>query len=48
LLTVGARLFFQDCREGGAGVFGIDVDAAGEDGLLADKGSGEIEAALDG
>ena len=45
--TIGAGRFFQDCGQGGAGVFGIDIDAASEDGLLADVGAGQIEAALD-
>ena len=45
--AIGTRFFFQDRGQGGAGVFGVDVDAASEDGLVADVGSGEIEAALD-
>ena len=47
-VTIAVWFFFQDRRQGGAGVFRIDVDAACENGLLADKSSGEIKAALDG
>ena len=43
-----ARLVFQHRRECSASVFGINVDAAGEDGLVANVGAGEIKAALDG
>src|SRR5579862_1133010 len=46
--AIGTRFFFQDCGQGSAGVFGVDVDPASENGLLADKSSGEIKAALDG
>src|SRR5579872_5356531 len=44
---VGAGLFLQYRRESGAGVFRIDIDAACENGLVADVSTGEIEAALD-
>ena len=47
LLGIAGRLLFQDCGQGGAGVFGIDVDASAEDGLMADVASGQVEAALD-
>ena len=38
----------EDGGEGGAGVFDVGVDAAGDEGLLAEVGAGEPEAALDG
>jgi len=38
---------FEDRRERGTGVLGIDVDASAEDRLLADVSAGEIELALD-
>ncbi len=41
---IGAGLFFQDCGESGAGVFGIDIDAACENGLVANVSAGEIES----
>jgi hypothetical protein len=47
-LAIALGLFFQDRREGRASVFGIDVDAATENGLMADVSSGEIKTAFDG
>jgi hypothetical protein len=38
---------FQDCGKRSAGVFGIDIDASSEDGLVADVGAGQVEAAFD-
>src|SRR5207342_1184792 len=43
---VTRRLFFQNRGQGGAGVFGIDINAAAENCLLANIRSGEVEAAL--
>ena len=47
LLAIAGRRLFQNRGERGAGVFGIDVDASAENCLLANVGSGEIEAAFD-
>ena len=47
VFAIAVGLFFQDRGQCGAGVFGINIDAAGENGLLADEGAGKIEAALD-
>ena len=38
----------EDGGEGGAGVFDVGVDAIGDEGLLAEVGAGEPEAAFDG
>src|ERR1700722_7486554 len=48
LLSPAVRAFFQDCSQGCAGVFGIDINAPSEYGLLADIGASEIEAGFDG
>ena len=44
---IARRLLLQHGRQRRTGVFGIDIDAAGENGLLADVGAGEIETAVD-
>ena len=46
LFGIAGRLRFQNRGQCGAGVFGIDIDAAAENRLLADVGSRQIEAAL--
>jgi hypothetical protein len=38
---------FENRGKCGAGVLDIGVDAAGDEGLVADVAAGEIEAALD-
>jgi len=38
---------FEDGGEGGAGVLDVGVDAAADEGLLADVAAGEVEAAID-
>ncbi len=38
---------FENRGQGGAGVFGIDIDAAAENRLLADVCARQVEAALD-
>src|SRR5580693_9418169 len=45
--AISIRLFLQDGGEGSAGIFRINIDTAGEDGLLADESASEIKAALD-
>ena len=47
ILLVAARLLFENGGQGRAGVFGIEVDASGKDGLMANKGSRQIKTALD-
>ena len=47
-LAIGTRRLLEDRGQRGAGVFGIDVDASGENALVGDVGAAEIEAALDG
>src|SRR5579862_758961 len=42
------RILFQDRGERGARIFGVNVNASTENGLLANERSGEIELALDG
>lgn len=44
---VAVEGLFEDGGEGGAGVLGIGVDAAGDEGLMAEVGAGEVEAAVD-
>ena len=44
--AAGTGLLFQNCRERGAGVFGVDVDASGENALMRDVSSAKIEPAL--
>ena len=39
---------FEDGGEGGAGVFDVGVDTAGDEGLVAEVGTGEVEAAFYG
>ncbi len=46
LFGIARRRLLQNRGQGGAGVFGIDIDAAAQNGLLADVGSGKIEATL--
>ena len=46
LFGIAGRLLLQDRGEGGAGVFRINIDAAAENGLLADVAAGEVEAAF--
>ena len=46
LLGIAGRLRFQNRSQGGAGVFGIDIDAAAKNRLVADVGPGQIEAAF--
>ncbi len=41
------RLLFQNCGQGGASVFRIDIDAAAENGLLANVCASQVETALD-
>ena len=50
LTLAGSRMdgLLEDGGEGGAGVFDVGVDAVGEEGLLAEVGAGQPEAALDG
>ncbi len=48
LLRIARGLLFQNRGERGAGVFRVDINAAAEDGLMADVASGKIEAAFDG
>src|SRR5208282_558234 len=43
-----ARLFFENRRQRGAGIFRVDVDSSGEDCLLANERASQIEAALHG
>src|SRR3984885_863593 len=45
--AITGDFLFQDGRERGAGVFGIDIYAPRQHGLLADVSSGQIEAAVD-
>ena len=47
LFWIAGRLLFQDRGEGGAGVFGVDVDTASENCLMADVTAGKVEAAFD-
>ena len=47
LFGIAGGLLFQDRGERGAGVFGIDVDAAAENCLMANVAAGKIEAAFD-
>ena len=47
ILLGACGILFEDGSEGGAGVFGVNVDASAENGLVADVAAGEIEAALD-
>ena len=46
LLGIAGRRLFQNRGERGAGVFGVDIDAAAQNGLMADVAAGEIEAAF--
>ena len=47
LCGVFQRFLFQDCGEGGAGVFGVDIDVSGHHRLLCQECSAEIEFAAD-
>ena len=47
LRLIAANLLLKDGGQRGSGVFGIDVDAPGQQSLLADISSCEIETALD-
>ncbi len=44
--AIGMELLFQDGRECCAGVFGIDINAPGENPLMGNVSSAEIESAL--
>jgi len=44
---IGAGRLFENSGQSRAGVFGVNIDSSGEDGLVADEGAGQIEAALD-
>src|SRR5262249_19549606 len=48
LLRIFGRRQFQNCGQSCASVLGVNVDASGENGLMTNVGTGEIEAALDG
>ncbi len=47
LFAAAFRFFLQNRRKRSASVFGIDVNAAAENGLVADVAAGKIETALD-
>ena len=47
LCGIAGRRLLQDCGERGAGVFGINIDAAAENCLVANVAAGKIEAAFD-
>ena len=44
---IAGGMFLQDGGERSSGVLDVHVDASGEQSLVTDVGSGEIEAALD-
>ncbi len=46
-VLVAARCLFENCRQRGSGVFGVDIDSSRKDCLLANECSGQIEAAFD-
>src|SRR6266851_4183879 len=45
--AIGAGRLLQDCSQCGAGVLGINIDASGEDALVRDVSSAEIETPFD-
>jgi len=47
LLRIAVYRLLENSGERCSGVFDIGVDASGDEGLVADVGPGEIEAALD-
>ena len=47
LVGIARRLLFQNCGQGGAGVFGVDINAAAKNGLLANVAARQVETALD-
>jgi len=44
---IGAGRLLENGGQGCAGVFGVNIDSSGEDGLVADEGAGKVEPALD-
>jgi hypothetical protein len=47
VVRVGARRFVEDGCQGGAGVFDVEIEIAGEERFLAEKGAAEIGFAVD-
>jgi hypothetical protein len=44
---IGAGRFVEDSGEGGAGVFDVEIEVAGEQGFLAEERAAEIGFAVD-
>src|SRR5215469_2106452 len=46
LLPIVSRSLFENRRQSGSRIFGVNIDASCQDGLLANVGACEVEAAL--